>query len=1017
MKKLVVVGVAALAAAVSSAADVAFPTAGGDLSSAEAWGGSIPTDRALIDKPGDYTASDDVTLNGFYIDIGKNNDATFTVADGKTVTLNDSLNLYAEQGYNKITLKGGTWDLTSHAFLPQNGWQSNRRNNYALTLDGTTVANATDMAMGYYGNSGYNTLALTNGAALALSGKYQLAYAGKGNNLLHISSGSRMTVGGVFTFSETGTAPASMVIVEGEGSKLTTSAGSRLGNANGCQLIVRDGGAVSFGSSYWYMSHTNNTVLLDGAASSGFGPLYLTGSNNVFRLRNGSVATISQRVYVNSGLCLDSGFDIADSTFNFQAVFFDDRTTNFFIRVSGPTGQAKFTSEGMILERTRLIFDLPAEGYADGVVPMSSSVRFGGNSTVKLELDNLADLRSALKEAGLISRTYRIIQSTAKDLNGMSGAVSAANARYEGIATFKMVDTDVAKCIDVTVMAGDPTTLTVVSEKGSPSPAVGAHVIGYGSVVTAKVEATAYSGANGATRNHLLGWTGTGDVPASGTANEVSFVQTNDSSIAWNWGTSEQKLYFGGTLTWPKADEEKYEGCIENWIPNGDLSQSEVWSDPEQLAANRLRILAGGTYVIDRDVTLAGIDFSAKDEPVVLDATDRTVTMTGAINTHTKSVVTFKGGTYEMNGQQFMPENNWANNCRSDMKIVLDGTVVTNSSRFVLGYNGKTGYNTVCLTNGAVYHQTGVKDNNFWLCYAGAGSNFLHIAAGSRLVTSSSLAYAHSGSTYPSTIVVEGEGSCLKTGSGTGLDEAKGCRLIVRDGAFAYLSSWWNLGSETFVLVSNATVTSSLGSPYFHGSNATIRVCEAKVSMDQLYGTQGLSNAVNNVIDVIDGDVFIKTFQDPKDYKLEDNTGDQIALRLSGTHPKIQVGQDGGGGTTELRPRGKLVFDLPLAGYDIDEATGEPIVPLNLQAYGVVDATVGIEIENLDAIKADMEATGQVRRSWKILRVRNISGLNTMLNTANAKYAEQGVKFRQITNTQFIKATVSLPSGMMLIVR
>ena len=158
MKKLVVVGVAALAAAVSSAADVAFPTAGGDLSSAEAWGGAIPTDRALIDKPGDYTASDDVTLNGFYINIGKNNDATFTVADDKTVTLNATLDLYAEQGYNNITFKGGTWDLTSHAFLPQNGWQDNRRNHYVLTLDGVTVANATAMSMGYYSAAGYNRM-------------------------------------------------------------------------------------------------------------------------------------------------------------------------------------------------------------------------------------------------------------------------------------------------------------------------------------------------------------------------------------------------------------------------------------------------------------------------------------------------------------------------------------------------------------------------------------------------------------------------------------------------------------------------------------------------------------------------------------------------------------------------------------------------------------------------------------------------------------------------------------------
>lgn len=472
---------------------------------------------------------------------------------------------------------------------------------------------------------------------------------------------------------------------------------------------------------------------------------------------------------------------------------------------------------------------------------------------------------------------------------------------------------------------------------------------------------------------------------------------------------SPQRVNLGATLTWTTADTEKYEGGTDFWITDGDASA--LWGNAELLAANRLYILSGGGYAVDRDITVAGIDFAAKAEPVVFDATGRTVTLTASVNPHTKSVVTLQGGTYEMGGHSLFPENDWRNNNRADMTVVLDGAVVTNAGRFVLGYYVGTGDNTVCLTNGATYHQNG---SDFWLCYNGRGNNLLRVSAGSRLLLpSAGVVYAHSGARNPSTVIVEGEGSRLVTGDGSSMTGPYGNRLVVRDGASVRVGGWCDFGSGTSVLVSDSDVPSSFSAIYLYGSNAAVRVCRAAANVSALYCTSGGAGARGNTVDVVDGDVVIASC-------LGDRTsaGDSVAYRLSGTHPKIRCGAVGGSPSgAEFRPRGKIVYDLPLAGYDTDASTGEPIVPFNVQNYCQVDGTCTFEVENLDAIKADMAEKGQTRRSWKIFQWRNITGLSDMLEASNAKYAERGLKFSQIPGTVFIKATVRLPSGGMVIVR
>jgi hypothetical protein len=75
--------------------------------------------------------------------------------------------------------------------------------------------------------------------------------------------------------------------------------------------------------------------------------------------------------------------------------------------------------------------------------------------------------------------------------------------------------------------------LAVSSPYGSPSPSSG--WFNAGASVTASVTSP-WAGPTG-TRYLCTGWTGTGSVPASGSAAAVTFTMNQPSSITWNWKT------------------------------------------------------------------------------------------------------------------------------------------------------------------------------------------------------------------------------------------------------------------------------------------------------------------------------------------------------------------------------------------------------------------------------------------------------------------------------------------------
>jgi len=75
--------------------------------------------------------------------------------------------------------------------------------------------------------------------------------------------------------------------------------------------------------------------------------------------------------------------------------------------------------------------------------------------------------------------------------------------------------------------------LTVVSAYDSPNPTSGPYTPG--TSITASVTSPVAGPAG--TQYVCTGWTGTGDVPASGIGTTTTFIIAQDSSITWNWKT------------------------------------------------------------------------------------------------------------------------------------------------------------------------------------------------------------------------------------------------------------------------------------------------------------------------------------------------------------------------------------------------------------------------------------------------------------------------------------------------
>ena len=157
--------------------------------------------------------------------------------------------------------------------------------------------------------------------------------------------------------------------------------------------------------------------------------------------------------------------------------------------------------------------------------------------------------------------------------------------------------------------------LQVSSAFGTPDPEEGTHAFVYGDSVAATIaEPEPETGV----RRVFTGWTGTGSVPASGTAPAVSFVVTNDSSLAWNWRTEYPlALSVSGPATADFADGWVESGTtkVVHWTPTVPYFDVAISGDTSGVVLDRdertLSIPANRARNVTLAVTERVIDFTA----------------------------------------------------------------------------------------------------------------------------------------------------------------------------------------------------------------------------------------------------------------------------------------------------------------------------------------------------------------------------------------------------------------------
>ena len=257
--RMTLIAAGAIFTLAAQAADYRFPTAGGDISSAEAWGGTIPsgTDTATFDKTGVYTASADVTLptvilkkDGIAFDLTDTPTRAVTLTGTGVTSADDVFKIQTASGRSEF--RGGVWNWGASASARFAVGANATYSGNEMVLNGAVFSGFPNVYVGLNGSRD-DTLVLTNGASVCGDSTFVCVArtpSAAGHRLV-VNTGSSLDVGS-FNTDLAGTRSEATrgngAVVSGGGSSVTTKANVTVGcrhDAN--EVLVGDGAALVVG--------------------------------------------------------------------------------------------------------------------------------------------------------------------------------------------------------------------------------------------------------------------------------------------------------------------------------------------------------------------------------------------------------------------------------------------------------------------------------------------------------------------------------------------------------------------------------------------------------------------------------------------------------------------------------------------------------------------------------------------------------------------------------------------------
>ena len=228
------------------AAGTAFPSGGGDISTAADWGlEDLPTGDVTLPLGYQYTSTNNVAFSTMEFS-GGNHESTLAISNGVTVSLNGNTETDLKFGSSGQTmiLKGGAFSVQKGSRI---GYTSSNKGN-TLVLDGCSFSHLGSILKVGASVSPGNAVILTNNATAALH-SLELCNNGSHGNRFEVNAGCTVTAANNSYTDSFGTCAAD----------------------DGSLLLVRGAGAsfsVANGKSFFIgMRHENNEVRVEDGAS------------------------------------------------------------------------------------------------------------------------------------------------------------------------------------------------------------------------------------------------------------------------------------------------------------------------------------------------------------------------------------------------------------------------------------------------------------------------------------------------------------------------------------------------------------------------------------------------------------------------------------------------------------------------------------------------------------------------------------------------------------------------------